>query len=85
MCAVSHFGIVFGILCAVTCIMPAGHKKTTQIKCEIERRHNLKLACSRDAVWHMRVATYCKKFTLFPQQEDHVFSCAGCWRHRQLS
>lgn len=61
MCAVSHFGTVVGILCAVTCIMPAGHRKTTQIKCEIEKRHNLKLASSRDAVWHMRVATYCKK------------------------
>lgn len=75
MCAVSLFGTEFGKLCAATRIMPAGHGKTTQIKCEIERRRNLKLASSRDAVWHMRVAAYCKKSLLFPQQACGVFSC----------
>lgn len=79
MCTVSRFGTEFGILCAATRIMPAGHGKTTQIKCEIERRRNLKLASSQDAVWHMRVAAYCKESLLFPQQACGVFSCAGCW------
>lgn len=45
--AVLRFGTVFGILCAVTCIMPAGHRKMTRVKHKIERRCNLKLACSK--------------------------------------
>lgn len=74
MCAVSHFGTKFGILCAATRIMPAGHGKTTQIKCEIERRRDLKLASSGDAVWHMRVAAYCKKNPFYFPNKHAVLS-----------
>lgn len=56
MCTASHFGTVFGILCAVTCIVPAGHRKTTQIKCEIEGDIilNLHLLGMRYGIWELR-------------------------------